>query len=306
MGAKEAPAGFHLRLALLRRLLREKRWLSGTGLSMLGWPLQVVALKLAPLVVVQPTLAVGLLVLMGAGERMLGERAGRNEHIAMAAIVLGVAGIAITAPNESSNYTGSFALYAVLGGIALVSLLPYLLRLFHHPAPPTTILAAGLAFGLSGVTTKLVSDGLDLGDLLIVAGWALATGAASVLGTLSETSALQARPAIQVAPVVFVTQTVVPVALAFTVLGEDFPDALLGGVVLAVSLAVLVGGAALLARSPLLVALMEGQRQRTSAPSDSAESPSERNSRTMRSKPSSEAREPSTLTTSTSPARADN
>ena len=37
---------------------------SGTGLSILGWPLQVVALLLAPLVVVQPALAAGLLVLL--------------------------------------------------------------------------------------------------------------------------------------------------------------------------------------------------------------------------------------------------
>ncbi len=62
-------------------LVRRARWLLGTGLSMLGWPLQVVALLLAPLVVVQPALAVGLLVLLFLAERMLGEHAGRNEHL---------------------------------------------------------------------------------------------------------------------------------------------------------------------------------------------------------------------------------
>lgn len=303
MDAREAPAQAHLRLALAARLLRGRRWLFGTGLSMLGWPLQVVALKLAPLVVVQPTLAAGLLVLMVAGERMLGERAGRSEHIAMTAIVLGVAGIAISAPNQNTNFTGSTELYVVLGGIALVSLLPYLLRVFHHPAPPITILAAGLAFGLSGVTTKLVSDGLEVGDLWIALGWALATGAASALATLSEASALQSRPAIQVAPVVFVAQTVVPVVLAFTVLGESFPNSDFGGVGLALSLAVLIGGAALLARSPLLIALMEGDHVRVE--SDSGASPSERRRPSSRSNPSRDARDPSTLTTSTSPARTD-
>src|SRR5690348_11450066 len=76
--AKRAPHEVHLRLGLARNLLARPRWLLGTGLSMLGWPLQVVALLLAPLVVVQPTLAAGLLVLLVFGQRMLGEHAGRR------------------------------------------------------------------------------------------------------------------------------------------------------------------------------------------------------------------------------------
>jgi hypothetical protein len=303
MDAKVAPHGFHLRIALARRLIRGRRWLLGTGLSMLGWPLQVIALFLAPLVVVQPTLAAGLLVLMVAGERMLGERAGRSEHVAMGAIVVGVAGIAIAAPSRSTAYVGDLALYLVLAGLVICSLLPYVLSFFHHPAPPLTMLSAGLAFGISGVSTKLAADALEKGQIGIAAGWVAATAIASALGALSEMSALQARPAIQVAPVVFVTQTVVPVVLALLLLGEDFPDTVLAGATLSVALALLVSGAALLARSPLLVALMEGER--VSAPSDSHESPSARRPATMRSRPASEARDPSTLTTRTSPARID-
>src|SRR5205807_8464522 len=75
MDAREAPHEEHLRLALVWGLLRRARWLAGTGLSILGFPLQLVALLLAPLVVVQPSLAAGLLVLMILGDRLLGERA---------------------------------------------------------------------------------------------------------------------------------------------------------------------------------------------------------------------------------------
>ena len=45
-------------------------------MTVLGWPLQIVALAYAPLVVVQPALASGLLVLLLAGERLLGESPG--------------------------------------------------------------------------------------------------------------------------------------------------------------------------------------------------------------------------------------
>ncbi|MCW3019972.1 MAG: hypothetical protein JWN10_2280, partial [Solirubrobacterales bacterium] len=41
MDAKEAPDEEHLRPALVIGLFRRARWLLGTGLSMLGWPLQV-------------------------------------------------------------------------------------------------------------------------------------------------------------------------------------------------------------------------------------------------------------------------
>ena len=112
------------------------------------------------------------------------------------------------------------------------------------------MLGAGLAFGWSGIATKLASDDLSSGHLVIAAAWGLATAAASAVGVLSETSSLQSRPAIQVAPVVFVTQTIVPVAVAPLLFGERFSDTPLGGVPLALSLALLVTGAAALVRSP--------------------------------------------------------
>ena len=77
----------------------------GTGLSILGWPLQVLALLLAPLVVVQPALATGLVVLLFLGQRMLGEHAGRHEYIAIAAIVVGVVGAGLCAPPRSTGHT---------------------------------------------------------------------------------------------------------------------------------------------------------------------------------------------------------
>src|SRR6202451_4713942 len=101
MDAKETPHDEHLRLALAWGLIKRARWLIGTGLSLLGWPLQVVALLLAPLVVVQPALAAGLLVLMVLAERMLGEHAGRYEYLAMGAIAIGVIGAGLTAPPRS-------------------------------------------------------------------------------------------------------------------------------------------------------------------------------------------------------------
>jgi drug/metabolite transporter (DMT)-like permease len=302
LDAKEAPHDDNLRPALVWGLIRRARWLLGTGLSILGWPLQVVALLLAPLVVVQPALAAGLLVLMLLAERMLGERAGRYEYMAVGAIVLGVVGAGVFAPPRSTTHTSEeLTITLVLLGLALASLLPYLLRALGRSRPEITMLGAGLAYGWSGVATKLASDDLSGHHLLPAALWALSTAAASGVGVLSEMSALQSRPAIQVAPVVFVTQTVVPVVLAPLLLGERFSDTPLSGIPLSASLALLVLGAALLARSPLLVALMAGER--TSRERGSAPSPSDPSQETIRSKPAIDDDDPSSSTTSTSPAR---
>jgi hypothetical protein len=300
MDAKRAPQAEHLRLGLARDLIGRARWLLGTGISMLGWPLQLVALLLVPLVVVQPTLAAGLIVLLWFGRRMLHEHAGRREHMAVAAIVLGVFGAALCAPPHTTTHTGDETITFVLIVLAVLATTPYVVSVVRRPAPSITMIGAGLAFAWSGVATKLASDDLHHGHLWVAAAWAISTAGASAVGALSEMSALQMRAAIQVAPVVFVTQTVVPIVLAPLILNEKFTDTPLSGAPLALSLAVIVTGAAALARSPLLLALMEGE---VSEPSGSTDRPLERSQETTRSTPRSEAPEPSTDTTRTSPAR---
>jgi hypothetical protein len=303
MDAKQAPHSQHLRLALAWRLVRRGRWLVGLALSLLGWPLQIVALMLAPLVVVQPALAAGLLVLMFLAQRMLHEHAGRLEYVAMAAIVIGVVGAGLAAPPRTTGHgSEALAITIVLAGLALASLLPYALRLVMHPPAGVTMVGAGLAGGWSGIATKLASDDLAQGHVALAAVWGVSTAAASGIAILSEMSALQERPAIQVAPVVFVTQTVIPIVVAPLLFGESFADTPFAGVPLSASLALLIAGAGLLARSPLLVALMEGER--VSHASGSAPSPLPPSQETIRSSPPTETGEPSSSTTSTSPARA--
>jgi hypothetical protein len=308
MDAREAPHEEHLRLALVWGLIKRGRWMLGTGLSILGWPLQVIALLLAPLVVVQPALAAGLLVLVFVGQRMLGERAGRHEHIAMAAIVIGVIGAGLCAPPLSTNHTSErLTIALVLAILAAASLLPYLLRAMRRSPASVTIVCAGLAFGWSGIATKLASDDLSHGYFAVAVAWGLATAGASAVGVLSESSSLQSRPAIQVAPVVFVTQTIVPVALAPVLFGERFSDTPLGGVPLALSLTLLVVGATVLVRSPLLTTLLGGaplmEGEAVSHDSGSAPRPPPPNEETIRSNPATDEADPSTVTTSTSPAR---
>jgi hypothetical protein len=305
LDAKEAEAHHQLRLSLLGHLFRQMRWLLGTGLTTLGWPLQIGALLLVPFVVVQPALAAGLLVLLAVGERMLGERPGRREVLAVCAIIVGVAGIAAVAPERSTVHNAPAQLAVVLAGLGVAALLPYMLRFLDRQAPLITMLGAGLGFAWSGLVTKFVADAASNGHWFTAAAWAISTGIASGLAVISEMTALQTRPAIQVAPVVFVVQTLVPVVLAPLLLHENYFHDPLAATVLLIALGVLLSGAAVLASSPALIALMAPNPDGAQASTESgtAESRSRDSDPAKRANDATDASDPSSVTTTTSPAR---
>src|SRR5919206_99774 len=78
---------------LLLRMARRPRWAGAIALAVAGFGLQILALGLAPLTLVQPVVASGLLLLFYLGVRVLGERIGGRELAAAVAIVAGVAGL---------------------------------------------------------------------------------------------------------------------------------------------------------------------------------------------------------------------
>jgi drug/metabolite transporter (DMT)-like permease len=249
--AREVPGEHSLRPSLIGRLVRNRRWLGATALGLAGWPLEIGALLLAPLTVVQPCLASGLIMLLWLGATRLGERPGRREWTAVAAIVLGVSGVALAAPERTTNHAGTAAIALALGLVAIPIAAPYVLRgRFRHGALATlAIVSAGCGYAWTAIASKLLTDELAAGALLVAIAW-LATAAASEgLALLSEMSALQRRPATHVAPVMFAVQILVPVVLAPLIFGESWGSTPLGGAVLVASMAVAVCGTVLLAGS---------------------------------------------------------
>jgi len=254
LDARSSPAEERLRLALAARLARRVRWLAGTGLTILGWPLQLVALLWASVVVVQPALAAGLLLLLAVSTRMLGERPRRQDALATFAIVAGIALVTITAPAPSHEHAHGARLALALGGLAALVVAPYVFERLGRGRASITIVGAGVGYATGGITTVLAADALSRGAWTEALAWGVATAAASGTGLLSEMSALQERRAIHVAPVVFTVQTVLPVALAPWLLHAAL-TAPAQAVALAASLALVLAGAWALVRSPALLAL---------------------------------------------------
>ena len=249
--ARTTPAEHALRLSLIGGLLGRLRWVVGGILMVIGFGFHVGALLVAPLTVVQPSLAAGLLVLLAAGRRTDDEPAGARELGAVAAISLGLVGLALTAPTRTTLSPSAGTLALALGPVAALALLPHALALVearHRQAGSVSAaLGAGAAYALTGLTTKLLSDRVDMGDWVGAAFWLTLTALAGTLALVDQTTALQGRGATHVGAIVYVMPVVVPVLLAPLLVGEDWDSSPVAGVPLALSFAAVCAGAAALA-----------------------------------------------------------
>jgi drug/metabolite transporter (DMT)-like permease len=240
----------HTRMLLLR-LVRSRRWLIATGIAALGWPLQLAALRLAPLTVVQPMLASGLIVLLVAAVVVLGERPGRRELASVGAIAAGIAVLGWSAPDLTVEGGRPWVVALALGLLALVALAPFAIR----GVAWLGVAGAGAAFAATGLASKMLADALGRGSGLGVVGWAAATGILVLMGTSNDMAALQELPATSAAPVMLAIEIVVPVALAPAVAGEQWSSAPAGPLGVLIGLAVVTAGAAALASAPTVTAL---------------------------------------------------
>jgi hypothetical protein len=255
--AREVPREHSLRWSLLGRLVRSRRWLGATALGLLGWPLEIVALLLAPLTVVQPCVASGLVLLLWLGATRLGEDPGLREGLAVAAIVAGVAGIGLTAPERSTEHAGTAAIATALVVVAIPVLAPFAMRRWDSVVGPLMVVGAGCGYAWTAIASKLLTDELAAGALLAAAAWLVTAAASEGLALLSEMSALQRRAATRVAPIMFAVQVIVPVLLAPLIFGEPWSGTPLGGAALGAFMVLTLAGTTLLAGSRAVGAVLE-------------------------------------------------
>lgn len=239
--ARQAPSEDSLRLSLLRWLVSRRRWLIGSACVAGGWLMQAVALLSAPITIVQPALAISVVVLLLISMCFLGESVGAREVTGAVAIVGGVFGLVLVSPGQSDAHAQPVVLAVGMTALAAVALAPYAMR-GHHRFGRLVVFSAGLAYAWTGFSTKFLADAVSRGAWLIVLMWLGATVLAGGAGLLSEMTALQRRSAIRVFPVVLVVQIVVSVLLAPLLAGESISPNPLMLATLAISLAVVAFG----------------------------------------------------------------
>jgi drug/metabolite transporter (DMT)-like permease len=241
---RAVPAFERPGLGVLRRLVARPRWALAIALGLAGFALQVLALRHAPVSLVQPLLASGLLVLLAFSVVILHERVGRRELAAVAAIIVGVAAIALADPARGrSTHTVLFALAAAV--LAAVAASAFVLR---RPSAGVMLASAIAADALSVLAAAEAARSLP--DPLETLVWCALAGVAGIATLAAESAALQRRGAARVAPVVLGGQVAVPVMLAPLLLGERWSATPEGVGLLVAGLLGVVIASAVLASSP--------------------------------------------------------
>jgi drug/metabolite transporter (DMT)-like permease len=247
-------------VGVLRGLVARPRWALAIALGLAGFGLQVLALRHAPVTLVQPLLASGLLGLLAFSVLVLHEPVGRRELAAVAAIVAGVVAIAAADPARGEHTDAvAFALaVVVLGGAALSAFVR------RRPGAAAMLVSAIAADALAVLAAAQAARTLP--EALPTVAWCVLAGAGGLAALAAESAALQRRGAARVAPVVLGGQVALPVVLAPALLGERWSATAAGAGLLAAGLAAVVIGSALLAASPGVSRLAVGGDQREDEP----------------------------------------
>jgi drug/metabolite transporter (DMT)-like permease len=256
--ARATPKSLSLRFSLLVRLIRRRRWLIGWLLGIIGLGPQVLALATAPFVVVQPALAVGLLLLLLIGSRTLGERVGAHGWIGVVSIVTGVALVAAGAPARTETHRSVVALAAVVAALSIAGLVPFAVRGTRFDSALLVMVASGTGFAATNVATKLMSDDIGSRDFAGAIIWAGVGVGMGVAATLTGMTAFQRRAATIVVPFTTSVQTFLPIVMEPLFLRERWTSAPLGGAPIVAGLLVAVVGTTLVARTHSVSELVSG------------------------------------------------
>jgi uncharacterized membrane protein len=253
LDARESHSDDALRPALLLGLVRRPRWLLGGVVSFLGWPLQAFALAQAPLAVVQPALAFNLVVLFAIARRFTPDPVTRANVGGALAITAGVVALSLAAPHRGGDHGARTLL--LVGVLVILSALPLILRGHMLRAGILLPAAAGVAFTLLAIATRLADDTFTGNRLLAGVCWLAVAGAAAYAATVCEMSAMRTRSATFVVPMTVSVESVLPIVVGPLALSERLPASPGARLVLGLGLALIVAGVTLLGRAPGLAEL---------------------------------------------------
>ncbi len=212
-------------------LFSNRYWTLGLVVATASWFLHTGALALAPISLVQATIAGGLVMLTVVAERLFAIPVTRREWIGVALTAVGLAILAATLGDtgdaKHSDYeTGTLSLY--VGSLALASVPCMLLAArpqARHRAGALLAAAAGLQWGASDVTIKAASGRLgEDGLLAVVSPLTLVILALSLVGLVVSARSLQVGEAVPVIAVTSAAANLCTIASGMLVFGEPLPE----------------------------------------------------------------------------------
>lgn len=213
-----------LGLRAVLQLLKKPRWLTGMSLLVGGALLQITALTMAPLIVVQPIGAVALAITALLNARSTKTRINQSTWLAICLCTFGIATFVTLASNvakETHLDDSNLAQILIVLVIIVCLFLAAFVTIAKRAKAITYILGAGILYGFVASLIKAVVQRVAQGDftwLTLVC--ALTTGVAVLLGGWFVQNAYASGPPDLVIAGLTVVDPMVAVLIGIIVLGE--------------------------------------------------------------------------------------
>lgn len=236
-----------------RQLYSSKWFALGMLVATASWGLHVAALALAPMSVVQVSLAAGVMLIAVMADRMFGFEVGPRQWLGLCLMAAGLAMLGITSPAMHGAHS-HFSDPAMISFEAGLFGLGGLLIVGPRAGAPTEHhgvmlgAAAGILFGVSDVSIKALTGiaGAHGPLALLPSPWLGVAIAASVLAFYASARGLQDGEAVPVIAVTGTAANIAGIAGGILVFGDPLPGSALGIVLQSLAFVFVVVASALM------------------------------------------------------------
>jgi hypothetical protein len=236
-----------------RRLYSSKWFAIGMLIATGSWGLHVAALALAPMSVVQVSLAAGVVFIAVMAERMFGFQVGRRQWVGLTLTAAGLVLLGLTLPTlhgSHSHFSGAAMISFEAGLFGLGGLLIMGPRMGgpveHHGIMLGA--ASGILFGVSDTAIKALTGIVGAHGVLglLLSPWLLVAVLASIVAFYSSARGLQDGDAVPVIAVTGTAANIAGIAGGIIVFGDPMAASPLGVVLQAFAFVLVIVASALM------------------------------------------------------------
>jgi enterochelin esterase-like enzyme len=171
--------------------LRNRTWLGGQAIGWLGFAVQILAVALAPLSLVQAFAAGGLALSVPLAAGIFGHPVPRAQAVAVTVVAGGLAVLSLGMPRPGGGMSSAVMIGAGLLALALAA------GIWDRGGAAARAIASGLLYGLADAAIKAVAlAGHAHGAAGLISGWTLVAAAATFGGFLAFQAALRRGDAV--------------------------------------------------------------------------------------------------------------
>jgi len=229
-GACSAPSVDVMRPFRTTRQLYASRWFAvGMLVATVAWIFHVAAMAVAPLSVVQPVLAGGVVLLAVMAEKMLGVRVGTRQWVGLGLTAVGLILLGLTLP-ATHGAQSRFSLPGMIAfesGLIIFGALLIMGPRIGAPAQHHGFMlgaAAGIMFGVSDVAIKAISGLVGSAGIAgLVSPWSVVTVGASVVAFFASAKGLQDGEPVAVIAITGTAASVAGIVGGIIVFGDPMP-----------------------------------------------------------------------------------